>query len=178
MFQSFTTDNAPTPKKSKKAWVIAIIILILLLLLAIFGLPRYNKYLMKGRSANGKAGVEAIKTRVDEYWKTNGNMGGFTIENALAETQLSNKIKRQWHFFIAWKSTQLYTTEMVDKLKNVNANEYVFIAPYKVIMAVATKDNPLKEGTKIWFEGDANSFHGYGIDGRVEPDWGVLFPNP
>jgi len=177
MFSKQKRDAAQKSKKSK-FWLIVIVVLVLLLMLAIFGLPRYNKYLMKGRSANGKAGVEAIKTRVDEYWKTNGNMGGFSIENAVAETQLSNKIKKQWRFYIAWKSAQLYTTEMVDKLKNVNANDYVFIAPYRVIMAVATKENPLREGTKIWFEGDANSFHGYGIDEKVEPDWGVLFPNP
>jgi len=178
MFNSFvpTKDN-PRPK-GNKFWIIVILALIVLLLLAIFGLPRYNRYLMKIRSANGKEGVEAIRTRVDEYWKTNGNMGGFTIENALPETELSNKVKKQWNFFVAWKSTQLYTTEMVDKLKNVNANDYVFIAPYRVIMAVATKDNPLKEGTKIWFEGDTNLFHGYGIDNVVEPDWGTLFPNP
>jgi len=162
MIQSFHSDTVPSSKKGKKTWVIIILILIVLLLLAIFGLPRYNRYLMKIRSANGKEGVEAIRTRVDEYWKTNGNMGGFTIENALPETELSNKVKKQWNFFVAWKSTQLYTTEMVDKLKNVNANDYVFIAPYRVIMAVATKDNPLKEGTKIWFEGDTNLFHGYG----------------
>jgi hypothetical protein len=53
-----------------------------------------------------------------------------------------------------------------------------YVSPYRMIMASAKGGAALKEGTKIWFNGETNSFHGFGIDDKVEPDWSVIFPNP
>jgi len=178
MFLNLANDNAPSSRTGRKWLWITLVIVVMLLLLAVFGLPKYQQHLMKSRSAKAKEAVESIKGRVEAWWQTNGNMGGFTMENALAETKLSKKTKEQWNIFVAWKPTEIYTKEMVDKLKNVKSNDYVYVAPYKVIMAVATEANPLPAGTKVWYEGDSNSYHGYGIDNRVEPDWKVIFPNP
>ncbi len=172
------SDMAIPAKKSKKWLLIAVLILLVLLLLAVFVLPRYQQHLKKVRSAAAKEAVEALKGRVEDWWKTNGTMGGFSVENAIGETKLSKRIKEDWNLHVAWKPTEIYTREMVDKLKSIQSTDYVYVAPYKMIMAVATAANPLPEGTKVWYEGDSNSYHGYGIDNRVEPDWQMVFPNP
>lgn len=178
MFANLSNDTGEPSKNGKKWLWIVLLILIVLLLVAVYALPRYNRHLMKSRSEAAREAVESVKGRVEAWWQTNGNMGGFSVEKALAETKLSKKTKANWNVFVAWKPTEIYTKEMVDKLQNVKTNDYVYVAPYKVIMAVATEANPLPEGTKVWYEGDGNTFHGYGIDKRVEPDWKVIFPNP
>jgi hypothetical protein len=45
-------------------------------------------------------------------------------------------------------------------------------------MAIATKEGSVPEGRKVWYDGDNNSFHGFGIDEQVEPDWSRILPNP
>jgi len=163
---------------TKKKLVIALVVILVLAILAAILIPRYNKYLRNKSATEGKLALEALRNSVDNYWKTNGSISGITIEKAIAEAGVKDKVVQQWQFAIAWKETTLYTTEMVDKLKDVNTNQMVYVSPYKMILAVATENNKLRQGTKIWFEGDTNQFHGYGIDEMVEPNWNTIFPNP
>jgi Tfp pilus assembly protein PilE len=158
--------------------VIALLIVIILAILAAIFIPRYNNYLRNKSAAEGKLALEALRNTVDNYWKTNGSISGISTENAIVEAGIKDKVAAKWQFAIAWKETTLYTTEMVNKLKDVNTNQMVYVSPYKMIMAVATDANKLREGTKIWFEGDTNQFHGYGVDELVEPNWISIFPNP
>lgn len=48
---------------------------------------------------------------------------------------------------------------------------------YKMVIAIATKDNSAGQGKKVWYDGDGYKFHGYGVDEMVEPDWGVIVPD-
>jgi type II secretory pathway pseudopilin PulG len=172
-------NEQPTPGFFRKNWkLVSILILIIIILIAILGIPPYRRWVNGKRALEVRTALESLRGAVDDYWKTNSTISGITIEKALEQAGIGNNTMQKWQFVIAWKDTDLYTTEMVDKLKDVNTNQLVYISPYRMIMAVATAKNPLKEGTKTWFEGDTNSVHGFGVDERVEPDWQSLFPNP
>lgn len=162
---------------SWKKILILIGIVAVLVILALV-IPRVNRYLAKSRSTAAQNAISEVRKSVDAYWQSNGKMSGFTLENAIVEANLSSKIIKNWKMVIIWKPGEIYTKELVDKLSNVNTNQYVYVAPFRMIMATATKDNPIGEGRKIWFDGDSNMFHGYGVDSEVEPDWAMLFPNP
>ena len=168
-----------TPEKGNiwKKILIIVGIVVVLAVLAIV-LPRISRYLMKKRSQTAQNAVTEIRKSVDAYWQSNGKMSGFSIENAIAEAQLSKSVQKNWNLVVVWKPGEIYTKELVDKLSDVNTNQYVYVAPFRMIFATATKDNPIGEGKKVWFDGDSNMFHGYGIDKLMEPDWKVIFPNP
>lgn len=164
---------------SKRNWkLLIVVILVLIIVISILVVPRYRKYINNKRAVEVKTAMEALRTSVDDYWKSNGSISGITLDSAIATAGISPKVLQKWQFFIAWKETTLYTTEMVDKLKDVNVNRLVYVSPYRLILAVATKDNPVGEGTKLWFVGDSNEYHGFGLDALVEPDWKTVFPNP
>lgn len=165
-----------TPK-SKMKYILAIV-LILIIVAAILVVPRYNRYLKARRAKEIMTAMEAIRTKLDQAWKTNGTASGITLENILKEANISPKVLNKWQFAIAWKRTDIYTTVMVNKLKDVSTNETVYVSPYRMILAVATEKNPLKEGTKLWFSGDENTYHGFGVDEKLEPIWAEMFPNP
>jgi type II secretory pathway pseudopilin PulG len=165
-----------TPKSKMKYIVLAIFIL--LIIASILLVPRYNRYLKAKRAKEIMTAMESIRLKVDQIWKTNGTISGITLQGILADAEINPKLQKKWQFAIAWKQTDIYTTEMVEKLKDVSTNETVYISPYRMILAVATKDNPLKEGTKLWFAGDSNTYHGFGVDDAVEPVWAEFFPNP
>jgi len=153
-------------------------VLIILIIAAIIFVPRYNRYLKDKRAKEVKTALEALRNSVDQTWKNAGTISGITLEGALKDAGISQKIQDKWQFAIAWKLTDIYTTEMVNKLKDVNTNQFAYVSPYRLIMASATAKNPLKEGTKIWLNGDTNSYHGFGVDDKVEPNWSEIFPNP
>ncbi len=163
-------------KSRTKYYVVAGIIIIAVALILI--IPRWNNYQNRKRAEAVREAVEALHLYVDNYWQTNGSASGFSMDNALVEIGLKPRVLENWDFAIAWKSSTIYTTQMVEKLKNVNENNYVYVAPYKIIMATAKAPNPVGEGRKLWFDGDANTYHGFGVDGSVEPDWARIFPNP
>lgn len=168
----------PQTKSMKGKLIIVVVILILLAVLAAFALPRYYKWLNNKRSQTAQNAISEIRKSVDAYWKSNGKMSGFTLEKAIQEAKLSKKTLKNWQFVVVWKPGEIYTKELVDKLSNVQTNEYVYVAPFQAIFVTATKDNPLPAGTKVWFDGDANIFHGFGIDDLPEPNWSKIFPNP
>lgn len=172
-------ENKPAPTKSKmwKKILILVAVLVILTAVAIIA-PRISRSLMKSRSQTAQKAIDGIRKSADAYWQSNSKMSGFTIETAITEAKLSKKILKNWKFVVVWKPGEIYTKELVDKLSNVNTNEYVYVAPFQMIFATATKDNPIGEGKKIWLDGDSNMLHGYGIDKLVEPDWGKIFPNP
>lgn len=157
---------------------IILVVLVLLILAAFFLLPRYNKYLNNKRAIEVRTALESLRNSVDETWKSSGTISGITLEAALQNAGISPKIQEKWQFAIAWKLTDIYTTEMVQKLTDVSTNQMAYVAPYRMIMASAKASNPVKEGTKIWLNGDDNTYHGFGVDEMVEPDWTVIFPNP
>jgi type II secretory pathway pseudopilin PulG len=165
-------------KPSKKFRNIAIILIILALVIAIFVVPQYNKYKNAKRATEIRTALENLRNTVDQQWKSSGTISGITVEAALQKAEISPKLQDKWQFVIAWKLTDIYTTEMVEKLRDVNTNEMAFVSPYRMIMASALPGNPVREGTKIWFSGETNSYHGFGVDDKVEPDWTVMFPNP
>ena len=166
-----------TNSKSRiKYYVLAAVIIIIIA--AVLIVPRWNNYQNNKRAEEVREAVEALHLYVDNYWKTNGSASGFDLNSALVEIGMKQSVIKNWTFAIAWKSSVIYTTQMVEKLKNVDDNNYVYVAPYKIIMAVATAQNPLGEGRKLWFDGDANSFHGFGVDNAIEPDWARIFPSP
>lgn len=158
--------------------IIGIGIIILALVIVFLALPAYRKHVRTKTATEIRATLEALRNTVDNYWKTNGSISGITLDQALADAAISPKVLEKWQFAIAWKGTELYTTEMVDKLKDVNVNQMVYISPYRMILAVGTAQNPVREGIKLWFLGDTNSYHGFGADEAVEPDWSKIFPNP
>ncbi|MDD4814285.1 MAG: hypothetical protein PHQ29_02245 [Candidatus Cloacimonetes bacterium] len=163
-------------KSRVKYYIVAALIIIIVALILV--IPRWNAYQTQKRAEEVRAAVEALHSYVDNFWQTQGSAGGFDLDAALVEIGLKSKVIENWNFAIAWKSSEIYTTQMVEKLKNVNENEFVFVAPYKVIMATATARNPVGEGRKLWFDGDNNSYHGFGADDKIEPDWARIFPNP
>ncbi len=167
------TDN----KKSRTKYLVAAA-LVIIIVAAILIVPRYKKYVMNKRAQALRTALETVQKNVDDYWKTNGSIGGYDLDLALIEMNLPAKTMEHWSFAIAWKPTEIYTTQMVDKLKDVSENRTVYVAPYKIILAVATKDNPLGEGRKSWYNGDDNSYHGFAYDDLVEPNWKGIFPNP
>ena len=162
----------------KKTGIIAGVVVVAILAVWIFALPPYKANLARKRSAEVKTALEALKQNVDDYWKTNNGAGGFEVATALKEAKISAKVLDRWDFVIAWKPTDIYTGEMMNKLNDLNQSNYVYVAPYKMIMAVATAKNPVGEGVKMWFTGDDNQYHGFGLDNQVEPDWSRIFPNP
>lgn len=164
------------PKGRAKYWIL--FILIILIVAAAFLIPRYNRYLRDKRATEIRTALEELRNTVDQSWKTRGSISGITLESALEEAGISQKIRDRWQFAIAWKLTEIYTTEMVDKLRDVSVNEMAYVSPYRMIMASAKAGGVPKEGTKIWFNGDTNSYHGFGVDDKVEPDWAAIFPNP
>jgi len=157
---------------------IILLILVIVIILAIFLVPRYNRYLNNKRALEIRTALEALRNSVDETWKSTGTISGITLEDSMQKAGISPKIQEKWQFVIAWKLTEIYTTEMVQKLKDVSTNQMAYVAPYRMIMASATDKNPIGEGTKVWLNGDTNSYHGFGIDDRVEPNWKEIFPNP
>lgn len=163
--------------RSKLRYIIPIVI-ILLIIAAILVIPRYNRYLREKRGTEVKTALEALRSSIDQSWKNAGTISGITVEGAVKDAKISQKVLDKWQFVIAWKLADIYTSEMINKLKDVNTNEMVYVSPYRMIMAVATSKNPLKEGTKTWFVGDTNTYHGFGIDEEIEPDWATMFPNP
>jgi len=171
-----SSEKKPMSKKSKLI-LLALSIVILLVAAAIL-IPKYNNYLRNKRAAEIRTALEAVIQSVDNQWKQQSSISGITIEQAVAEAKLSKKITQNWEFVIAWKLTDIYTAEMMEKIKDVSTNETVFVAPYRMIMAYAKSGNPLGEGTKVWFLGDTNSYHGFGIDEKIEPDWKAILPNP
>lgn len=163
-------------KSRVKYYIVAVLILIIVA--AILIVPRWNAYQNNRRAKEVRDAVEALHLYVDNYWRTHGSASGFELDTALVEIGMKPSVIANWNFAVAWKSSVIYTTQMVDKLKNVDENNYVYVAPYKLIMAVATAKNPVGEGRKLWFDGDANSYHGFGADEQIEPDWARIFPNP
>lgn len=171
------TNDSKTKGFNWKKILIIVVVIVILAIIAM-AIPRINSYLMKKRSMAAQTAVSDLRKAVDAYWQSNGKMSGFSVESAIAEAKLSKSILKNWKFIVVWKPGEIYTKELVDKLSNVNTNQYVYVAPFQVIFATATKDNPVGEGTKVWFDGDSNMFHGYGIDKLIEPDWTKIFPNP
>ncbi|HNZ07311.1 MAG TPA: hypothetical protein PKI63_05895 [Candidatus Cloacimonadota bacterium] len=172
-------ENETSKKFSwKKLWIIAGIVVLAILAFLIFGMPRLKAMQAKKLSAEAKTALEALKLNVDNYWKTHDGAGGFDIAKALEDAKIEKKAQERWDFVIAWKPTDIYTGEMMGKLNDLNQSNYVYVAPYRLIMAVAKAKNPAGEGAKMWFSGDENQYHGFGLDGMVEPDWHKIFPNP
>lgn len=163
--------------KSKLRYTIPLI-LIILVIAAILIVPRYNSYLKNKRAAEIKTAIETVRLHVDQAWHKAGTISGIKLENVIKQAGISPKVLNNWQFYVSWKQTDVYTTEIVNKLKDVNPNQTIYVAPYRMILAVATADNPVGEGTKVWFSDASNSYHGFGIDNQVEPDWAVIFPNP
>lgn len=172
-----TTKTDQTPAKSKTKYII-IAILVLLAVAAVIFVPKYNRHLKDTRAAEIKTALEQFRASIDTQWKTSGSISGITVEGALQDAGIKASVLRKWNFVVAWKLSDIYTTQMVDKLKDVSTNEMAYVSPYRLVLAVATRDNPLGEGTKLWFNGDTNSYHGFGVDQQVEPDWSTVFPNP
>ncbi len=164
-------------KKSRvKYYIVAALVIIVVA--AILIIPRYNSYQNNKRAEAIRTALEALQQNVDNYWKTNGSIGGYDMDLAMVELNLPTQTTRNWDFVIAWKATEIYTTQMVDKLKDVSENRTVYVAPYQIILAIASSENPIGEGRKSWYDGDNNSYHGFGYDELVEPNWRDLFPNP
>lgn len=166
--------------ENKKSWkkylVVAGLIVIIVALILI--IPRWNRYQNERRAAEIHKAMGELKLYVDNYVKNNDSASGFDLDTAFIELEFKDKVLKNWEFAIAWKPGVIYTSEMMNKLKDVELNEYVNVAPYKIIMAVATASNPVGEGRKLWFDGDKNSYHGFGADDSIEPDWQRIFPRP
>lgn len=164
-------------KKSKvKYLVVAGLVVIIVALILI--IPRYIKYQNERRAEVVYKALDELHRYVDNYVKNNDSASGFDLDSAFIELEFKDRVLKNWEFAIAWKPAVIYTTQMMEKLKEVEVNEYVYVAPYKIIMAVATSSNPVGEGRKLWFDGDKNTYHGFGADDSIEPDWQRIFPKP
>lgn len=165
-------------KKKSRIMYYIIAALIVIIVAAILIVPRWNKYQNDRQAGAVLKALEALKVYTDNYVTTHQSASGFNVEAALVEIDIDRNTLKNWNFAIAWKPAVIYTQQMMSGLKDVERNTYVNVAPYKIIMAVATKDNPIQEGSKVWYDGDENAYHGFGIDDRIEPDWLRIFPNP
>jgi type II secretory pathway pseudopilin PulG len=176
-------DKTEVKKESKisgktKFWGIVIIIVLIVLAVWIFVVPRVKASIAKRRAAEIMTAVENLKQEVDDYWKEHDGGGGFVMSEALAAAGIKKGVQEKWQFVVAWKPTDIYTKEMMDKLNDLSDGKYVFVAPYKMIMAVATDKNPLKTGVKLWYDAKTNDYHGFGVNNKVEPDWSEIFTDP
>lgn len=176
-------ENTEGKKESRisgktKFWGIAIIIVLVVLAVWIFVVPRIQASLAKKRAAEIMTAMESLKQEVDDYWKEHDGGGGFSMSEALSAAKIKKGVQEKWQFVIAWKPTDIYTKEMMDKLNDLSDGKYVYVAPYKMIMAVAKDKNPLKTGVKMWFDAKDNQYHGFGVDQAVEPDWSEIFTDP
>ncbi|PKN74051.1 MAG: hypothetical protein CVU50_00305 [Candidatus Cloacimonetes bacterium HGW-Cloacimonetes-3] len=171
-----TNKNSSPKAKKLKQILIIILIVIVLVLIGIF-VPRYNRYMKSKRSAEAIAALDAIRKVADVYIQTNGSMEGFTLANAIGEANLSKKTIKNWKLLFVWKTPEEYNRELSEKLKISPTADYVPMVLYKVVIAIATKDNSAGEGKKVWYDGIGFVYHGYGVDDLVEPDWTNLFPD-
>ena len=144
-------------KSRVKYYILAALIVIVVALILV--VPRVRDMQRTQREEAVFDALSKMKDYVEAYWQTHESAGGFDVEKALSELNLKASISKNWNFAVAWKSSEIYTTEMVEKLKNVDENRYVHVSPFKIIMAVATKDNPVGEGRKLWFDGDDGKYH-------------------
>ncbi|MDD2228561.1 MAG: hypothetical protein PHY48_04015 [Candidatus Cloacimonetes bacterium] len=165
-------------RKGSKAKVIIILSVVIIIVAAILIVPRYNRHLKNSRAKEVRTALDDLRLTIDQIWKTSGTISGITLEGAIQKANISDKTTNKWQLVVSWKLVDVYTTEMVDKLKNVSTNQMAYVSPYKLIMAVAKAGNPVGEGTKVWYYGDTNAYHGFGVDEQVEPDWSSIFPNP
>lgn len=165
-------------KKKSKIMYYIIGALIVIIIAAILIVPRWNQYQNDRQAEAVLKALEALKVYADNYVTTNQSASGFDVEAALVELDINRKTVKNWNFAIAWKPAVIYTQQMMAELKDVEMNTYVNVAPYKIIMAVASKNSPIREGRKVWYDGDENAYHGFGIDEHIEPDWLRIFPNP
>jgi len=164
--------------KNPKRHILIIIGIVVVLVILAIALPRYWSHVKNKHAREAQQAITELKSRVDSFWQTNGRMQGFTLEQAMADAKFSKKLQRNWQFVVVWKSNEIFNVELIEKLKAVSPTDYVYVAPYRIILAIATKANPIREGSKIWFDGGSGEFHGYGVDTVVEPDWGSIFPDP
>lgn len=176
-------ENTEVKKESKisgktKFGGIVIIVVLVALAVWIFVVPPIKANIAKRRAAEIMTAMEALKKEVDDYWKEHDGGGGFVMSEALGAAGIKKGVQEKWQFVVAWKPTDIYTKEMMDKLNDLSDGKYVFVAPYKMIMAVATDKNPLKTGVKVWYDAKANLYHGFGVDQKVEPDWSEIFTDP
>jgi type II secretory pathway pseudopilin PulG len=162
----------------KKLGYIVLAAVILLAIAALILVPKYQAHLRDKRAKEVKTALDAVRAGVDKYWKESGSISGIRVDSVVKEAGIKPKVTDNWQFVIAWKPAEIYTSEMVEKLKGVETNKLVYVSPYKMVMAVAKSGNPVGEGTKVWFIGDTNSYHGFGIDDEVEPDWAGILPEP
>ncbi|MCB5265959.1 MAG: hypothetical protein PHT37_08160 [Candidatus Cloacimonetes bacterium] len=169
------TESQNKKSKVKYLVVAALVVIIVALILIV---PRYKKYQNERRAEEIYKALDKLHAYVDNYVKVNDSASGFDLEKALVELKFKDHVLKNWEFAIAWKPAVIYTSQMMEKLKDVEINEYIYVAPYKIIMAVATSTNPVGEGRKLWFDGDKNTYHGFGADDSIEPDWQRIFPSP
>ena len=172
-------SEVPSPTRPTRKWKIILpAIVVLGLVAAAFIVPWNNRRLRAKRADEIRTALVAVRGAIDNQWKASGSISGITMEQAVKQAGLGKHLLDNWRFYAAWKLTDIYTAEMVEKLKDVSTNQLAYVAPYRLILAVATAANPLGEGTKIWLYGDTNTYHGFGVDELVEPDWSLVFPNP
>ena len=175
-----STEDMKKKKVSAKTkfWGIVIIIALVVLAVWIFVVPRVKASIATKRAAEIRTAMEALKQNVDDYWKDHDGAGGFVMSQALNDAKIKKDVQDKWQFVVAWKPTDIYTKEMMEKLNDLSDGKYVFVAPYKMILAIAKDKNPLKTGTKTWFDAKDNQYHGFGVDLLVEPDWSEIFVDP
>lgn len=175
-----STEDMKKKKVSAKTkfWGIVIIIALVVLAVWIFVVPRVKASIATKRAAEIRTAMEALKQNVDDYWKDHDGAGGFVMSQALNDAKIKRDLQDKWQFVVAWKPTDIYTKEMMEKLNDLSDGKYVFVAPYKMILAIAKDKNPLKTGTKIWFDAKDHQYHGFGVDLMVEPDWSEIFVDP
>ena len=172
------SENKKNENKKSKVKYLVVAALVVIIVALILIIPRCMKHQNEVQIEQVHDAMDKLHQYVDNYVKNNDSASGFELEQALVELGLKDKVLKNWEFAIAWKPAAIYTSEMMEKLKEVEINEYVYVAPYKIIMAVATASNPAGEGRKLWFDGDKNSYHGFGADESIEPDWQRIFPKP
>lgn len=168
-----------SPPRSRR-WLryLLIVGLVLLALAVSLVVPRCRKASLDKKAAEIRVALESLQKAIDKAWTQNKTISGITIEQALTDAGINDRLKEQWQFAVAWKATEIYTTENVQQLKDIATNEVVVVKPYRMIMASATEKGRLPAGTKLWYDDASNGFHGFGVDDLKEPDWNQVFPNP
>lgn len=172
-----TTSKSKDLKSGKAKKILIIVVLILVLIIIAMAIPRYNRYMKNKRSTEAQTAISEIRKFADVYLQSKGSMSGFTVENAMTEAKLNKRTMKNWKFMFVWKTPEEYNRELAEKLKISPTETYVPMVLYKMVIAIATKENSAGEGKKVWYDAYDNKFHGYGIDDIVEPDWQILIPD-
>ncbi len=160
----------PFPKKVSKALAIAIIAVVLLLIIALLAaimVPRFLRYREKNLSSPAQEAIFQIRKAYNLHYGNQGSWKGLEPDDAIEAAQIDPETLRKWKFEVVLKSARQYEYELALAMDKAGSDLSDTVVPFKHI--VATLKGGGSKSRKVWYDSDANTFHGYGVDDQTEP---------